>query len=122
MTIVDSCGYRENSVMNGMGARRWESGDSFSAETQRIVAATEALMAATAHHISEGIENLRLKAIVHELPDFLYVKDRDSRFVFANAVVARSHGLENAAEIAGKRDFDMFDFETARRYFDIEQE
>ncbi|MDR6663943.1 diguanylate cyclase (GGDEF)-like protein/PAS domain S-box-containing protein [Rhizobium sp. 1399] len=79
-------------------------------------------MAATAHHLSEGIENLRLKAIVHELPDFLYVKDRDGRFVFANAVMARSHGLENAAEIAGKRDFDLFDFETARRHFDIEQE
>ncbi|EJJ28514.1 PAS domain S-box/diguanylate cyclase (GGDEF) domain-containing protein [Rhizobium sp. CF142] len=79
-------------------------------------------MAATAHHLSEGIENLRLKAIVHELPDFLYVKDRDGRFVFANAVMARSHGLENAAEIAGKRDFDLFDFETARRYFDVEQE
>lgn len=79
-------------------------------------------MAATAHHLSEGIENLRLKAIVHELPDFLYVKDRDGRFVFANAVTARSHGLENAAEIAGKRDFDLFDFETARRHFDIEQE
>ncbi|WP_183802395.1 EAL domain-containing protein [Rhizobium sp. BK316] len=108
--------------MKGMGARRWESGDSFSAETQRIVAATEAMMVATAHHLSEGIENLRLKAIVHELPDFLYVKDRDSRFVFANAVVARSHGLENAAEIAGKRDFDLFDFETARRCFDVEQE
>lgn len=108
--------------MNGIGARRWESGDSFSAETQRIVAATEAMMAATAHHLSEGIENLRLKAIVHELPDFLYVKDRDGRFVFANAVTARSHGFENAAEIAGKRDFDLFDFETARRYFDVEQE
>ncbi|MBB3408784.1 diguanylate cyclase (GGDEF)-like protein/PAS domain S-box-containing protein [Rhizobium sp. BK316] len=80
------------------------------------------MMVATAHHLSEGIENLRLKAIVHELPDFLYVKDRDSRFVFANAVVARSHGLENAAEIAGKRDFDLFDFETARRCFDVEQE
>lgn len=79
-------------------------------------------MAATAHHLSEGIENLRLKAIVHELPDFLYVKDRDGRFVFANAVMARSHGLENAAEVAGKRDFDLFDFETARRYFDVEQE
>ncbi len=119
---AQACEYRENSVMSGIGVRRWQSGDSFTAETQRIVAATEAMMAATAHHLSEGIENLRLKAIVHELPDFLYVKDRDGRFVFANAVMARSHGLENAAEIAGKRDFDLFDFETARRYFDIEQQ
>jgi diguanylate cyclase (GGDEF)-like protein/PAS domain S-box-containing protein len=108
--------------MNELGARRWESGETFSAESRRIVAATEAMMAATAHHLSEGIEHLRLKAIVHELPDFLYVKDRDGRFVFANAVVAKSHGFENAAEIAGKRDFDLFDFETARRYFDVEQD
>jgi len=108
--------------MHEVGARRWESSDVLTAETRRIVAATEAMMAASAHHLSEGIENLHLKALVHELPDFLYVKDRDSRFVFANTVTARSHGLENAALIVGKHDFDLHDFETARRFFDIEQQ
>lgn len=108
--------------MHEMGVRRWESSDVLTAETRRIVAATEAMMTATAHHLSDGIENLHLKALVHELPDFLYVKDRDSRFVFANAVTARSLGLENAALIVGKRDFDLLDFETARRFFDIEQQ
>ncbi|MGO7206172.1 PAS domain-containing protein, partial [Rhizobium ruizarguesonis] len=108
--------------MRELGARRWESTDALTAETRRIVAATEAMMASTAHHLSEGIENLRLKAILHELPDFLYVKDRDSRFVFANAVTASSLGLERADLITGKRDFDLFDFETARRHFDIEQQ
>jgi diguanylate cyclase (GGDEF)-like protein/PAS domain S-box-containing protein len=112
----------ENGVMNEMGARQWESEGGLSIETRRIVAATEAMMAANAHHISEGIENLRLKAIVHELPDFLYVKDRDSRFVFANAITARNVGLGSAAAIAGKRDFDLYEFETARKFFDIEQE
>lgn len=110
-----------NGVMRELGARRWEPTDALTAETRRIVAATEAMMASTAHHLSEGIENLRLKAILHELPDFLYVKDRDSRFVFANAVTASSLGLERADLITGKRDFDLFDFETARRHFDIEQ-
>ncbi|OWV92457.1 histidine kinase [Rhizobium sp. R635] len=108
--------------MPELSARRWESTDALTAETRRIVAATEAMMASTAHHLSEGIENLRLKAIVHELPDFLYVKDRDSRFVFANAITASCLGLKSAAEITGKRDFDLFDFETARRHFDIEQQ
>ncbi|MBY5583351.1 EAL domain-containing protein [Rhizobium leguminosarum] len=108
--------------MHELGARRWESTDALTAETRRIVAATEAMMASTAHHLSEGIENLRLKAIVHELPDFLYVKDRDSRFVFANAVTASSLGLQRADLITGKRDFELFDFETARRHFDIEQQ
>ncbi|WP_434712464.1 EAL domain-containing protein [Rhizobium sp. YTUHZ045] len=107
--------------MHEASAGRWESLDSLTAETRRFVAATEAMMASTAHHFSEGVENLRLKAIIHELPDFLYVKDRDSRFVFANAVTAASLGL-SAEEIAGKRDFDLFDFEAARRHFDIEQQ
>ncbi|WP_454848555.1 EAL domain-containing protein [Rhizobium binxianense] len=108
--------------MHESSARRWESGEAMSAEARRIVAATEAMMAATAHHLSEGIENLRLKAIVHELPDFLYVKDRESRFVFANAAMARCHRLENAASFTGKQDFDLFDFEIAKGCFDIEQE
>ncbi|MFB2606983.1 hypothetical protein ACE04B_34290, partial [Rhizobium phaseoli] len=56
--------------------RRWESAEALTAETRRFVAATEAMLASTAHHLSEGVENLRLKAIIHELPDFLYVKDR----------------------------------------------
>lgn len=107
--------------MNEMSAKQWQSDDDRGDETKRLVAATQAIMAANAHQ-SDGIENLRLKAIVHELPDFLYVKDRDSRFVFANAAVARSHNFENAEDIAGKRDFDFLEFDMARRYFDIEQE
>lgn len=108
--------------MNEMSATQWQSDGELAEETRRLVAATETMMAANARHHSDGIENLRLKAIVHELPDFLYVKDRDSRFVFANAVVARSHNFDNAADIAGKRDFDLFDFDLARKYFDVEQE
>lgn len=117
----DDCGAGENGVMHET-ARRWESAEALTAETRRFVAATEAMMASTAHHLSEGVENLRLKAIIHELPDFLYVKDRDSRFVFANAVTASNLGFRSAEEITGKRDFDLFDFEVARRHFDIEQQ
>lgn len=92
------------------------------AETRRIVAATEALLAASARNMSDSIESLQLKAIIQELPDYFYVKDRDSRFVFANATVARSFGLEEGVDLAGRRDFDFFDFETARSYFEAEQE
>ncbi|MEZ2132559.1 MULTISPECIES: EAL domain-containing protein [unclassified Sinorhizobium] len=91
-------------------------------ETRRLVAATQSLMAANAHHIADGIEELRLKAIVHELPDFLYVKDRESRFVFANAATARSMGLENASALAGKTDFDLLSHDAAKEFFAIEQE
>ncbi len=69
---------------------------------------------------SDSIESLPLKAI-HELPDFFYVKDRAGRFLFANATTARSLGYSDASELAGKSDFDLYDFETAQRYFEIEQ-
>jgi diguanylate cyclase (GGDEF)-like protein/PAS domain S-box-containing protein len=91
-------------------------------ETQRLLAATQSLMAANAHHLAYGIEDLRLKAIVHELPDFLYVKDREGRFVFANAVTARTLGFDNASMLAGKTDFDLLPYGVAKEFFRIEQE
>ncbi len=79
-------------------------------------------MAANAHHVADGIEQLRLKAIVHELPDFLFVKDGESRFVFANAATAKSLGLERASALTGKTDFDLMPLEQAREYYRVEQE
>lgn len=111
--------------MNETAVRRLSPEDersSLEMETRRLVAATQSLMAVNAHHIADGIEQLRLKAIVHELPDFLYVKDRESRFVFANAATARSMGLENASALAGKTDFDLLPYDFAKAFFPIEQE
>ena len=88
-------------------ARTGERGRSLDIETERLLAATQALMAANAHHVADGIEQLRLKAIVHELPDFLFVKDGESRFVFANAATAKSLGMERASALTGKTDFDL---------------
>jgi diguanylate cyclase (GGDEF)-like protein/PAS domain S-box-containing protein len=79
-------------------------------------------MAANADQRPGSIEDLRLKAIVHELPDFLYVKDRESRFVFANAITARTVGHNDPAALAGKTDFDLLVPDAAREFFRIEQE
>ncbi|MDL2407700.1 EAL domain-containing protein [Rhizobium calliandrae] len=103
-------------------ARTGERGRTLDIETERLLAATEALMAANAHHVADGIEQLRLKAIVHELPDFLFVKDRESRFVFANAATAKSLGLERASALTGKTDFDLIPLDRATKYYHIEQE
>ncbi len=91
-------------------------------DTKRIVTAAEAFLTAEPHAMTAGIEDLGLKAIIDELPDFFYVKDRDSRFVFANTMVARAFGIDDPEHLKGKRDFDFFDFETARRFFELEQE
>ncbi|WFU09824.1 EAL domain-containing protein [Rhizobium sp. CB3090] len=103
-------------------ARSGERGRSLDVETERLLAATQALMAANAHHVADGIEQLRLKAIVHELPDFLFVKDRESRFVFANSATAKSLGLERASALTGKTDFDLLPLEQAKEYYRVEQE
>src|SRR3984885_2460470 len=92
-------------------SRTSERGRSLDIETERLLAASQALMTANAHHVADGIEELRLKAIVHELPDFLFVKDRESRFVFANAATALSLGFEKACALTGKTDFDLFPLE-----------
>jgi diguanylate cyclase (GGDEF)-like protein/PAS domain S-box-containing protein len=91
-------------------------------DTKRIVSATEALFASKAGRPASGIEDIRLKAIIHALPGFFFVKDRDSRFVFVNAVVGRHFGIDDLDWFVGRCDFDLFDIETARHHFAIEQQ
>jgi diguanylate cyclase (GGDEF)-like protein/PAS domain S-box-containing protein len=107
--------------MNKLSAGRHDA-DTTNPDAGRIVAAAQALIGSSNRGPAAGVEDVGMKAIIHELPDFFYVKDRASRFVFANAMVARAFDIENPEELIGKRDFDFFDFETARRYFEFEQE
>jgi diguanylate cyclase (GGDEF)-like protein/PAS domain S-box-containing protein len=91
-------------------------------DTERLLAATQTLMAAGGRDVAGSIENLRLGAIIHELPDFFFVKDRESRFVFANAATARSSGFDDPTRLTGKTDFDIWPTEKAREFYHVEQE
>jgi two-component system sensor histidine kinase/response regulator len=62
-----------------------------------------------------------LRAVIDNLPDFIYVKDRESRFVVANNAVIRLTGLSSAQELLGKRDFDFQPKELAAGYYADEQ-
>jgi len=108
-------------TMNDLSAS-FRDADTTEIDTGRIVTAAQALIVSSSRSMAAGIEDLGLKAIIHELPDFFYVKDRASRFVFANATVARAFDVDDPEDLTGKRDFDFFDFQTARGYFEIEQE
>jgi PAS domain S-box-containing protein len=55
------------------------------------------------------------------VPDNIYFKDRQSRFVRINAPMARNLGLRDAAAAVGKTDFDIFGGEHARQAFGDEQ-
>jgi two-component system, sensor histidine kinase and response regulator len=62
------------------------------------------------------------RALMDFLPDVIYFKDRQSRFVQINKAHAKSFGLSDPAQAIGKSDFDMFTTEHAQAAYDDEQE
>jgi PAS domain S-box-containing protein len=62
-----------------------------------------------------------LRALIDNVPDFMYVKDRDCRFLVANLSVARQMGAQTPAELLGKNDFDFYPREIATVFYDDEQ-
>jgi PAS domain S-box-containing protein len=61
-----------------------------------------------------------LRTLIDNVPDLIYVKDSECRFVVANAAVARQMGTE-PAKLVGKTDFEFYDKEIAAAYFEDEQ-
>jgi len=61
------------------------------------------------------IENERkmLRALIDNIPDFMYVKDTESRFVVANSHLARVVGAEKPEKLVGCTDFDFYPPELA---------
>jgi PAS domain S-box-containing protein len=62
-----------------------------------------------------------LNALMEHLPDNIYFKDRESRFIRINKAAAQWYGLEDPAQAIGKTDFDLFAAEHAHQAFDDEQ-
>ncbi|KKL71290.1 hypothetical protein LCGC14_2096390, partial [marine sediment metagenome] len=75
-----------------------------------------------------GRERNMLRSIVDTLPEYIFVKDRDSKFVFCNRAVfetiANYSGLNlpNLEDLLGKSDFDIMLAEKAKAYKAEEQE
>lgn len=63
-----------------------------------------------------------LDAFLEHIPDSVYFKDRESRFVRISRALATHFGLSDAAEAVNKTDFDMFTVEHAEQAFADEQE
>jgi two-component system, sensor histidine kinase and response regulator len=78
----------------------------------------ERLRVETALSAERGI----LRALIDNIPDFIYVKDVQSRFLVANVSVARSLGVRNPEEVLRKTDFEFYPREIAEGYFLDEQE
>lgn len=62
-----------------------------------------------------------LNAFLEHIPDHVYFKDRNSRFLRVNRALANSFGLSDPAEATAKADSDMFTPEHASRALEDEQ-
>jgi PAS domain S-box-containing protein len=62
-----------------------------------------------------------LRMVIDNLPDYIYAKDQEGRFILNNVAHARDLSGKLPAEIKGKCDFDFFPPELARQFFDDEQ-
>jgi PAS domain S-box-containing protein len=72
-------------------------------------------------HSALDNERRMLRALIDNIPDFMYVKDTESRFVVANLHLAQVVGAETPEELLGKTDFNYFPRELAAGFYEDEQ-
>ena len=63
-----------------------------------------------------------LRTLIDNLPDFIYVKNTESRFVTVNTAVTQLMGAATPGELIGKTDFDFYPKELAEKFYTDEQE
>ena len=66
-------------------------------------------------------EQFLMEIIMNNLPDHIYFKDRESRFIRITMDHAQSFGLSDPVQAVGKTDFDFFTEEHARQAYEDEQ-
>jgi len=80
---------------------------------------------ATQHRLTELTltdERSVLSTLIDNLPDAVYIKDRESRFVLCNREVLRRKGIESLSEIVGRTDFDFYPPDQAKNAYADEQD
>ncbi|QRI64290.1 EAL domain-containing protein [Shinella sp. PSBB067] len=94
--------------------------------TTRLMSASRRLIdeAARLFPLASG-QNERmvwLEAMIDEVPDYLYFKDRNSRFIVANRAIVNDNRHEGLDSLVGLSDFDIHPEHVARGFFNTEQE
>jgi len=65
-------------------------------------------------------ERNQLRTLIDNLPDTIYIKDRQSRFIVGNKKVAAVMGTV-PKNLVGKTDFDFYTYDLASRFYNDEQ-
>jgi PAS domain S-box-containing protein len=66
-------------------------------------------------------ERRLLRTLIDNMPDYIYVKDTESRFVLANRALAGLVGAQSSNDLLGKTDSDYFPKDVAGPFFSDEQ-
>lgn len=78
----------------------------------------------TEHKLAEETlakERNLLRTLINHLPDYIYIKDTQSRFILANEASIRSLNFTCLDDLIGKTDFDLFPRPLAERFYTDEQ-
>ncbi len=67
-------------------------------------------------------EKALLDALLNNVPEHIYFKDKESKFLRFSKSMLKLFGLQKAEDLTGKSDFDFFDDAHARPAYDGEQE
>jgi len=66
-------------------------------------------------------ERTILRSLIDNVPNFLYVKDKQAKFVVANLHCALQLGLKTSDELLGKGDFDLYPQHLAASFYEDDQ-
>ncbi len=100
----------------------------FEATLTQIEGTNNVLMSAT--NITERMEAAeilaeergRLRVLIDNLPDYVYFKDTDGRYIVANTRVAELAGVSSPEDLVGKTEYELFENEEARIAYEQELE
>lgn len=87
--------------------------------SRNIIGVTCVALDITERKRAEGAltaERNLLRTLIDNIPDYIYVKDTQGRFLLGNKAGAQSVGLQSAEEMLGKTDFDFFPPAVANEY------
>ena len=62
-----------------------------------------------------------LRTLIDSVPDYIYAKDRQHRFIMSNLAHARDRGFQTPEELLGKTDYDLFPSEMAEQFWNEEE-
>jgi len=63
-----------------------------------------------------------LRTLIDNLPDFIYLKDTESRFVLGNIAIARFMGVDDPRDLVGKTDRDFYPRDIAEKFRNDERQ